>query len=152
MNIIPGDFSDPRIVDLLRIHYETARAESPPCSAHALDLEGLQQPDISFWAAWDGENLVAIGALKQLATDHGEIKSMHTRQGLRGRGAGSAMLRHIIECAKARGCQRVSLETGSMDYFQPARSLYQKHGFRECEPFGDYVLDPYSVFMTLALR
>jgi putative acetyltransferase len=152
MNIVPGDFSDPRVIDLLRIHLTAARAESPPCSVHALDLAGLQTPDISFWATWDGEMLMGVGALKHLTPDHGEVKSMHTPEAMRGRGAGSAMLRHIIVTANARGYSRLSLETGSMAYFQPARALYQRHGFKECEPFAGYVLDPNSVFMTLELH
>jgi putative acetyltransferase len=151
MNIVPGDFSDPRIIELLSIHLTAARAESPPCSVHALDLTGLQTPDISFWAAWDGEVLMGIGALKQLTPDHSEVKSMHTAEALRGRGAGSAMLRHIIGAARARGHSRISLETGSMAYFEPARALYRRQGFKEYEPFADYGPDPNSVFMTLEL-
>jgi putative acetyltransferase len=151
MDIVPGDFSDPRIVDLLRIHTTTARAQSPPCSAHALDLDELKAPGISFWAAWKGETLMAIGALKELDRQHGEVKSMHTPEAMRGRGAGGAMLRHIIASAKSRGYARLSLETGSMAYFEPARTLYLRHGFTECEPFADYVLDPNSIYMTLAL-
>jgi putative acetyltransferase len=152
MNIIPGDLSDQRVIDLLRAHLTAARAASPPRSAHALDLTGLRSPDISFWAGWDGERLMAIGALMRLAADHGEVKSMHTAQAARGWGAGSAMLAHIIAAAEARGYRRLSLETGSMAYFQPARALYQRHGFRPCEPFADYGLDPNSVFLTLELR
>ena len=152
MNIVPGDLSDPRVIDLLRVHLTAARAASPPRSAHALDLTGLRSPDISFWASWDGERLMGIGALMRLAADHGEVKSMHTAEAVRGRGAGSAMLRHIVAVAEARGYRRLSLETGSMAYFQPARALYQRHGFRPCEPFAGYGLDPNSVFMTLDLR
>lgn len=151
MNIIPGDFFDPRIIALLRIHLTRARAESPRESAHALDLAGLQTPDISFWAAWDGEVLMGVGALKQLAPDHGEVKSMHTAESMRSRGVGSAMLNNLIARAKARGYVRLSLETGSLAYFQAARALYRRHGFLECGPFADYVRDPNSVFMTLSL-
>ncbi len=152
MKIVPGDFSDPRVVDLLRIHTTTARAQSLPCSAHALDLEELKAPEISFWAVWDGGTLMGIGALKELDPAHGEVKSMHTPEAMRGRGAGRAMLRHIIANARTRGYARLSLETGSMAYFEPARALYLRHGFTECEPFAGYVLDPNSVYMTLALR
>lgn len=151
MNILPGDFCDPRVVDLLRVHLEMARAASPRRSAHALDLAGLQAPDIAFWAGWEGETLMAVGALARLAPDHGEVKSMHTPEALRGRGAGSAMLRHIIAAARARGYCRLSLETGSVVYFQPARALYRRHGFEECAPFAGYRPDPNSVFMTLRL-
>ena len=152
MRIVEGDFSDPRVIALLKIHLSTARAETAPGSAHALDLTGLQSPDISFWTIWDDETLLGIGALKWLSGDHGEIKSMYTAQSVRGRGVGSAMLRHIIATARGSGMARLSLETGSWDYFEPARALYRSHGFVECPPFGDYVRDPNSVFMSLDLR
>jgi putative acetyltransferase len=151
MRIIPGDLGDPRVTGLLRIHVETARAETACGSAHALDLTGLQSPDISLWTVWDGETLLGTGALKRLSADHGEVKSMHTAQSARRRGAGSAMLRHIIASARAGGMTRLSLETGSRDYFRPARALYRSHGFAECAPFADYAPDPNSVFMTLDL-
>ena len=151
MRIIEGDLSDPRLVALLQIHLTTARAATAPGSAHALDLGGLQSPGISVWTIWDGDTLVGVGALKRLSTDHGEIKSMHTAQSMRRRGAGRAMLRHIIASARAGGMSRLSLETGSWDYFQPARALYGSHGFLECPPFADYKPDPNSVFMTLDL-
>jgi putative acetyltransferase len=112
----------------------------------------LQSPDISFWTIWDDEMLLGMGALKRLSADHGEIKSMHTVQSMRRRGAGSAMLHHIIATARASDISRLSLETGSWDYFQPAHALYSGHGFVECQPFADYVLDPNSVFMSLELR
>ncbi len=95
---------------------------------------------------------MGVGALKELQPDHGEVKSMHTAEAMRGRGAGSAMLGHIVATARARGYGRLSLETGVMDYFRPARALYRRHGFTGCAPFGDYAPDPNSVFMTLALR
>jgi putative acetyltransferase len=152
MRIIQGDFSDPRVVDLLHIHLTSARAATAPGSAHALDLTGLQSPDISFWTIWDDESLLGAGALKRLSADHGEVKSMYTVQSMRRSGAGSAMLRHIIATARASGMSRLSLETGSWDYFLPAQALYRSHGFVECPPFADYVLDPNSVFMSLDLR
>jgi putative acetyltransferase len=151
MKITLGDLADPRVVDLLRDHLASARAHTAPGSAHALDIGGLQSPNVTFWTAWDGGTLVAVGALKLLAEDHGEVKSMHTVKSARRTGIGSAMLRHIIAFARSRGISRLSLETGSWDYFQPAVSLYRKHGFVECQPFADYVQDPNSVFMTLDL-
>jgi putative acetyltransferase len=151
MRIIPGDFDDPRVIDLVRLHLTSARAQTAPGSAHALDLSGLQTPDIRFWTIWDGETLAGIGALKRLSPDHGEIKSMHTAQALRGRGVGSAMLRHIIATAREGGVSRISLETGSWGYFHPARALYRSYGFVECPAFGNYLPDPNSVFMTLEL-
>jgi putative acetyltransferase len=152
MRIIQGDLRDPRVVDLIRIHLTTARAETAPGSAHALDLAGLQSPGVCFWTIWDNEKLLGIGALKRLSAEHGEIKSMHIVQAMRRQGAGRAMLRHIIAAARANGMTRLSLETGSWLYFRPARALYSSHGFVDCAPFGDYVLDPNSVFMSLDLR
>jgi putative acetyltransferase len=152
MRVIDGDFSDARVIDLLRIHLTASRAQTAPGSAHALDVAGLQAPGISFWTIWGDETLLGCGALKQLAADHGEVKSMHTIEVKRRNGVGSAMLGHIIAAARARGMSRLSLETGSWDHFRPARALYARHGFVECTPFADYVLDPNSVFMTLDLR
>jgi len=152
MRIIRGDLCDPRVGDLLQIHLISARAETAPGSAHALDLTELQSPDISFWTIWDDETLWGVGALKRLSADHGEVKSMYTAQSVRGRGAGSAMLRHIIATARVSGMSRLSLETGSWEYFRPAHALYRSHGFVECPPFADYVLDPNSVFMSLDLQ
>jgi len=152
MRIILGDLSDPRVIALLQIHLTSARSATAPGSAHALDLSGLQSPDISFWAIWDDEMLLGIGALKRLSADHGEIKSMHTAQSMRRCGVGSAMLQHLIATARASGMSRLSLESGSWDYFRPAHALYKSHGFVDCPPFADYVLDPNSVFMSLELR
>jgi putative acetyltransferase len=151
MRIVPADFRDPRVVDLLHTHVTRARAETARGSAHALDLTGLQTPDISVWTIWDDDTLVGVGALKRLSADHGEVKSMYTAQSVRRRGAGSAMLRHIIATARAGGLSRLSLETGSWDYFVPARAFYSSHGFVECPPFADYLPDKNSVFMSLAL-
>ena len=152
MLILPGDFGDPRVIDLLAAHIESALAQTAAGSAHALDPNGLQSPDIGFWAIWEDDALLGVGALRRLSADQGEVKSMHTARAARGRGAGSAMLRHIIATARDGGLSRLSLETGSWDYFLPARRLYARHGFVECGPFGDYVPDPNSVFLTLDLR
>lgn len=151
MKITDGGLDDVRVQSLLTHHFTTARAESAPGSAHALDLSGLKSPDIYFWSVWDGEQLLAIGALKLLSESHGEIKSMHTEQSRRRTGAGSAMLRHIMDSARQMGLSRLTLETGSWPYFAPARELYQRHGFVECPPYGSYRADPNSVFMTLEL-
>jgi putative acetyltransferase len=152
MRIIDGDLSDPRVVELLQLHTTTARAQTAAGSAHALDLAGLQAPGISLWTIWERESLLGVGALKQLSADHGEIKSMHTVESARRKGAASALLRHIIATARQRGLSRLSLETGSWDYFEPARAFYRRHGFVECPPFAGYVEDPNSVFMTLDLN
>jgi putative acetyltransferase len=107
--------------------------------------------EVNFYTAWDGDALLAVGALKRLSNDHGEVKSMHTAQPSRRRGVGTAMLLHIVEAARAMRLSRLSLETGSWPYFLPAREFYKRHGFLECPPFGEYVPDPNSVFMTLDL-
>ena len=152
MRIIQGDFSDPRVVDLLHTHLTSAHAETAPGSAHALDITELQSPNISFWTIWEGEMLLGIGALKRLSPDHGEVKSMHTAKSARRRGVGGTMLRHIIASARKCGMSRLSLETGSWEYFRPAQALYRSHGFVECVPFADYMPDSNSVFMSLDLR
>jgi putative acetyltransferase len=138
MQIIDGDLSDPRVVDLVHAHLSRARAETADGSAHALDLGGLHAADISFWTIWESDVLLGCGALKRLSGEHGEVKSMFTAPSLRGQGAGSAMLRHIIATARARAMSRLSLETGSWDYFRPAHAFYRSHGFIPCESFADY--------------
>jgi len=150
--IVAADLDDARVRALLTEHLTTARATSPPCSAHALDIDELRAADLTVWAAWDGEALLGVGALKALSPEHGEIKSMHTARLHRRRGVGDAILLHIVEAARARAMSRLSLETGSAEYFKPARELYRKHGFVECPPFADYVEDPHSVYMTRVLR
>ncbi|HET6577611.1 MAG TPA: GNAT family N-acetyltransferase, partial [Gemmatimonadales bacterium] len=112
MHFIEGGLDDPRVVDLLHTHLTRARAETARGSAHALDLSGLRSSGMTFWSAWEGEAVLGIGALKRLSADHGEVKSMHTAEAARGRGVGSAMLRHIVAAARARGMARLSLETG----------------------------------------
>jgi putative acetyltransferase len=151
LKIILADFTDRRVGDLLHTHVVSARAQTALGSAHALDLTALQSPNINVWAIWEGEALVAIGALRQIEIGHGEVKSMHVAQSMRGRGVGSVMIRHIVSEARNMGLSRISLETGSWEYFRPAQRLYKRHGFIECPPFADYVADPNSVFMSLDL-
>ena len=155
MYIIEGGLDDARVISLLHTHLTTARAETAPGSAHALDDAGLRAPNVTFWSAWEGDGpsarLVAVAALKQLTADHGEVKSMHTDEAVRGRGIGGALLRHVVVTARERGMTRLSLETGSWSYFAPARALYARHGFVECSPFSDYKADPNSLYMTLVL-
>jgi putative acetyltransferase len=152
MKIIGGGLDDLRVQKLLAHHFTSARAETAPGSAHALDLSALKSPDVVFWSAWDGEALTAVGAVKRLSASHGEIKSMHTDQLHRRKGVASAMLKHIMVEARKMGLSRLSLETGSWPYFAAARRLYLQHGFVECPPFGNYTTDPNSVFMTLELE
>jgi putative acetyltransferase len=151
MHIVEGGLDDPRVVALLQIHMTRALRETARGSGHALDVAGLRAPGVTFWSAWEEDAVVGVGALRRLSAEHGEIKSMHTAEAARGRGVGSAMVRHIIAAARAMGMTRLSLETGSWDYFLPARALYARHGFVECGPFGDYWEDPNSVFMTMKL-
>ena len=124
---------------------------SPPESVHALDLAALRKPEITFWTAWRDAELLGCGALKELDPTHGEIKSMRTASARRRTGVGRAVLAHIVAEARARSYSRLSLETGSMEAFAPARRLYETFGFTYCPPFGDYADDPNSVFMTRAL-
>jgi putative acetyltransferase len=151
MRIELDDLSRPQIHALLREHLRNMHEVSPPESVHALDLEGLRNSEITFWTIWEGAQLLGCGALKELDRLQGEVKSMRTPQTLRRRGAGRALLIHIIDVARARGYQRLSLETGSMAAFLPAQRLYESAGFSFCGPFGEYTNDPNSAFMTLAL-
>ena len=152
MKIQPDDLTHPVIHALLNEHLQSMYALSPPESVHALDLEKLRKPEITFWSAWDGDMLLGCGALKKLDDTHGEVKSMRTPAAIRRRGAGRAILEHIIAVARLRGYQRLSLETGTVDAFKPAQKLYESVGFTTCGPFADYRVDPNSVFMTLRLR
>ena len=152
MKIQPDDLTHPAIHALLNEHLQSMYALSPPESVHALDLEKLRKPEITFWSAWDGGMLLGCGALKELDDTHGEVKSMRTPLAIRRRGAGRAILEHIIAVARLRGYQRLSLETGTVDAFKPAQKLYESVGFTTCGPFADYRVDPNSVFMTLRLR
>jgi putative acetyltransferase len=145
------DLSDPRIAELLEEHLQDMRRISPPESVHALDLERLKKPEILFWSAWDGLKLAGCGALKRLDAEHAELKSMRTSNVYRRNGIGKLILEHIMSEARRLGYRRMSLETGSMPFFEPARSLYASYGFVRCEPFADYKEDPYSVCMTRAL-
>ena len=151
LTIRKDDLRGPEIRALLEAHLETMRSLSPPESIHALDLAGLRGPEITFWTVWDGATLVGCGALKHLSAADGEIKSMHTAKAHRGKGIAEAMLLHLLAASRAAGLTRLSLETGSQPGFAPARTLYAKHGFTKCGPFGDYHEDPNSVFMTLTL-
>jgi len=151
MDIRRGDLDHPAIIALLRHHFDTCHAVTPPGSAHVFDVSRLKTPEIDVWAAWDGPGLLGIGAMKPLDATHGEVKSMHTAERARRRGVGGALLRHIIETSRARGLQRLSLETGSFGYFAPAVAMYRAHGFVECPPFADYRPDPNSLFLTLVL-
>lgn len=152
MRIEVDDLTRPQVHALLQEHLANMYELSPPESVHALDLSKLRAPDITFWSVWDGATLVGCGALKEMSATEGEIKSMRTPKALRRRGAGRAVLEHIIAEAKRRGYRRLNLETGSQDAFVAARTLYERFGFTYCGPFGDYKPDPHSAFMTMELR
>jgi putative acetyltransferase len=149
--IAPDDPDAPDVRRLLAAHLQFAHEHSPPEDVYALDSDSLRAPDITFFSArMDGE-LLAVGALRQLDPTHAEVKSMHTAAAARGRGVARAVLAHLLECARSRGCTRVSLETGTMESFSPARALYASAGFVACPPFADYRPSPNSVCMTLEL-
>ena len=151
MKIEIDDLTRPAIHALLNEHLRSMHALSPPESVHALDLESLRRPEITFWTAWAGPMLLGCGALLELSRTHGEVKSMRTPEAHRRSGAGRALLMQIVATARAKGYDRLSLETGSMPAFVPARRLYASAGFTETGPFDAYIEDPNSVFMTLAL-
>jgi len=151
MHIERDDLSRPQVHALLREHLQGMHELSPPGSVHALDLQALRRPEISFWTAWEGEDLLGCGALKQLGPGDGEVKSMRTASAHRRKGIARAILQEIIGEAVGRSYQRLWLETGSAAAFEPAWTLYANFGFRPCAPFGEYVADPHSVFMTMRL-
>ena len=151
MQIENADLANPRVTALLGVHLAQCRGETAPGSAHALDANGLAAPDIDVFAGFEGEALIALGALKRLGAGRGEVKSMHTDAARRRAGAGAAMLAHIVAQATRQGLKRLSLETGAWDFFHPARRLYRRFGFRDCAPFTGYKSDRNSLFMTLDL-
>ena len=151
MHIEIDDLSRPEIHALLKEHLQSMYELSPPESVHALDLEKLRAPEITFWSAWDGSQLLGCGALRELDPRHGEVKSMRTPNSRRRQGIGRAILAHIVGVARSRGYERLSLETGSVAAFAPAHRLYESFGFAFCGPFGEYVDDPNSRFMTIRL-
>ncbi|MBT2586564.1 GNAT family N-acetyltransferase [Arthrobacter sp. ISL-95] len=151
IRIATDDPARPDVHQLLSEHLADMFATSPAESVHALDHSALSHESITFWTAREDGVLLGCGALKILSAGHAEIKSMRTTASARGRGVATLMLEHILAEAARLGYERVSLETGTEDYFAPARRLYTRHGFTECPPFGDYNLDPNSVFMELAV-
>ncbi len=151
MQIRIDDLRGPEIAALLEDHLASMRAISPPGSVHALDLDRLRRPDITFWTAWDADVLLGCGALRALDPTTGEIKSMKTATGALRRGVGRRILETILAEAARRGYRTLHLETGSTAPFEPAHRLYERFGFTRSGPFADYVDDPFSVFMTKAL-
>ena len=151
VSIIEDDLSGPEVRALLEEHFAGMLANSPEDSCHFLDFEGLKGPGVTFWSVWDDAELMGCGALKEIDSRHGEVKSMRTHSAQLRKGAAAAMLEHIIATAKARGYHRLSLETGSGPAFDAAHALYLRYGFTYCAPFADYKEDPFSRFMMLAL-
>lgn len=151
MHITIDDLTGPEVHQLLQQHLQGMAQHSPPDSMHALDLSGLRQPAITFWTAWDGDDLLGCGAMKNLGDGHAEIKSMRTAARFLRQGVARALLAHIVDEARRRGCHRLSLETGTAAAFQPAHALYASVGFVACPPFADYAEDPHSLFMSKAL-
>ena len=151
MEIREDDIRGAEILALLKAHLADVAGHSPPESVHALGIEALRAPDVTVWTAWDSGELLGCGALKEIDRHHGEIKSMRTAEAHLRQGVGTRILEHLLAEARSRSYRRLSLETGSMEAFAPARRLYERFGFEECPPFADYRPDPYSVYMTLRL-
>lgn len=151
MEIKRDDLSGGAVLKLLEEHLADMYAISPPESVHALDIDALKSPEITFFSGWQGDELQGCLAIKVLTAQHIELKSMRTSASARNSGVATKLLAHVLNTAIDKGYYRVSLETGTQDFFQPARSLYEKFGFRYCEPFADYKIDPHSYFMTKLL-
>lgn len=149
--IVEDDLSGPEVAALLELHLADMHRWSPACKVHAMPIERLRQPDVTFYSAWDGATLAAVGALKHLDDTRGELKSMRAAPSYLGKGAGKAILEHLMAEARRRGYSWLGLETGVPEPFLPARSLYQSYGFTPCEAFADYVLDEWSTCMSRTL-
>ena len=151
MRIEQDDLTSPQVLDLLQEHLSNMHELSPPDQVFAFDAAKLQAPGVSFWTVWEANELVGCGALKELSALHAEVKSMRTPKAARRRGAGKAMMEHILTTARKRGYERLSLETGTHVDFGPAHRLYEGYGFVLCGPFSSYAENENSVFMTLVL-
>jgi len=151
VKIVVDDLSGPEIADFLTEHVREMQSLTPPEHAYALDLDELRKPEITFWSVVDGDSLVGCGAIKRLDADHAELKSMRTATDRKRGGIASRLLEHIIAEATRMGFTRLSLETGTAEFFRPARELYAKYGFAYCEPFADYRPSPHNTFMSRSL-
>lgn len=151
MYIQEDELKDGQIEQLIKAHLEEMKTHSPPESIHALPLDYLKKHDVTVWSARDGEVLLGCGAIKELSSEHGELKSMRTAAAHMRKGVAKHLLTHLLQEAKRRGYKRVSLETGAIAFFEPARKLYESFGFQYCPPFGSYQEDPNSLFMTKEL-
>ena len=149
--IVEDDLTGAAVTALLAFHLEEMHRLSPPCKVHAMPVERLREPDVTFYSAWDGEALAAVGALREIDAARGELKSMRATAAYRGKGAGEAILLHLMAEARRRGYRWLGLETGRPEAYRPAQNLYRKHGFAECEDFGDYIGDDFSLCMSRLL-
>ena len=148
---VEGNFDNPKVNELLIKHFIELRAASPEGSAHVLDIHGLKVPSIKFWSLWNEEKLIGCGALKFLDNDHGEFKSIRVHDNYRNQGQGINVIRYLINEAKKLKIKKISIETGAGDFFIPARKLFKKTGFTECEPFAHYKKDINSVYLTMLI-
>ena len=146
-----GNFDNQEVDQLLKKHFIELRSVSPAGSAHVLDTDGLKDPSIKFWSLWENEKLMGCGALKFLNENHGEFKSIRVADLYRGKGYGEKIITYLIQKSKKLNIKRISIETGSGEFFKSARKLFKKSGFKECEPFGHYKIDSNSCYMTLSI-
>ena len=151
MKSIEGNFDNPEVDELLKKHFIELRSVSPAGSAHVLDIDGLKDPSIKFWSLWENEKLMGCGALKFLNENHGEFKSIRVADLYRGKGYGEKIITYLIQKSKKLNIKRISIETGSGEFFKSARKLFKKSGFKECEPFSHYKFDANSCYMTLSI-
>ena len=148
---IEGNFDNPEVHEFLIKHFIELRSVSPEGSAHVLDIAGLKHPSIKFWSLWEENDLMGSGALKFLDKEHGEFKSIRVSNNFRGKGNGTKVINHLINEAKKLNIKRLSLETGAGNFFSNARKLFDKSGFKRCEPFSHYKSDINSVYMTMLI-
>ena len=151
MEIKVDDLNSGEVIQLLKEHLEDMYLTSPTESVHALDINALKAPEITFFSCWKNDQLLGCVAIKELDSKHAELKSMRTSNHCRGTGVGTLLLKHVLYVASNRGYSKISLETGSQEFFKPARNLYEKFGFKYCGPFADYKPDPHSQFMLRTL-
>ena len=152
MKSIEGNFDNSKVDDLLKEHFVELRSVSPEGSTHVLDINGLKDPTIKFWSLWENDELIGCGALKFLDNEHGEFKSIRIANSFRRKGLGEKIIDHLISEAKKLNIKKLSIETGSGEFFSPARKLFQKFGFKPCQPFAHYKEDPNSCYFTLDLK
>ena len=152
MKSIEGNFDNPKVYELLRKHFIELRSVSPAGSTHVLDIDGLKNPSIKFWSLWENEKLMGCGALKFLNENHGEFKSIRVADQYRGKGYGKKIISHLIAEAKELKIKKISIETGSGEFFKSARRLFKNFGFEKCEPFSHYKTDANSCYMTLEIN